>query len=149
METQGYSSEIKGSKMANMAFSSGSASNLSEADNMNSLILLNNKDSMQKDLIESCKAGDQKAQLQLYKVMHRKLCGISLKLTGDTASAEEIVQESFLVAFERIHAFTGGASFVKWVIKMVQDSSIECWRKRNVLMPEAMMDRRIKLQKSI
>ncbi|HVN56973.1 MAG TPA: sigma factor [Bacteroidales bacterium] len=107
---------------------------------MNSLILSACKDNLQKDLLESCKAGDLKAQLQIYNKLYKVLFNISLNIVEDTAIAENIMQETFWIAFERIHAFSGRASFVNWIINMVQDSSIECWRKKNVPVPGARMD---------
>jgi RNA polymerase sigma-70 factor (ECF subfamily) len=48
--------------------------------------------------------------------------------------AEEIIQESFLVAFEQIATYSGNVSFGAWLKSMVQNRSIDSWRKnRNVI----------------
>jgi len=140
MITPRNSIKIPGPRMEGTNFFSSPGSGSSKCGKMNSLILSACKDNLQKDLLESCKAGDLKAQLQIYNKLYKVLFNISLNIVEDTAIAENIMQETFWIAFERIHAFSGRASFVNWIINMVQDSSIECWRKKNVPVPGARMD---------
>jgi DNA-directed RNA polymerase specialized sigma24 family protein len=39
------------------------------------------------------------------------------------------MQESFLVAFEQIGAYSGNVSFGAWLKSIVQNQSIDSWRK--------------------
>jgi len=105
-------------------------------ENINNLVISAYKNSMIKDLIESCKNGDHRAQLQIYKLYYKVMFNISLEIVRDYSVAEDIMQESFLLAFEKIHSFTGRASFIKWLIKLVQDMSVDFWRKQNIPLPD-------------
>lgn len=115
-----------------MTWTSDYANSGFEAGIMNSPVLITSGSSIQFDLIELCKTGDPRAQLQIYKLLYKVMYNISLRIVKDPETAEDVMQESFLVAFERIRAFSGRASFITWLKKLVEDMSIETWRKNNI-----------------
>ena len=57
------------------------------------------------DLIEKCISGDQKAQFQIYKLYYKAMYNTSLRIVNNPMEAEDIMQESFLSAFEKINTF--------------------------------------------
>jgi DNA-directed RNA polymerase specialized sigma24 family protein len=59
------------------------------------------------DLINGCKSGDQKAQFSIYKLYYKAMFNTSLRIVNDTMEAEDIMQESFLSAFEKIETYSG------------------------------------------
>ena len=63
------------------------------------------------NLIEDCKRMDQKAQFQIYKLYYKAMYNTSLRIVNDPMEAEDIMQESFLVAFEQIGTYSGNVSF--------------------------------------
>lgn len=73
------------------------------------------------DLIEACRRGDQKAQLQIYKLCYKSVYGICLQIVNDPVTAEDIMQESFLTAFENISAYCGKTSFSSWLISFINN----------------------------
>ena len=79
----------------------------------------------QNNLIEACKKNDPKAQFQMYKLYYKTMYNTSLNIVHDPNEAEDIMHESFLVAFERIGSFTGAVSFEVWLRKIVQNQSVE------------------------
>jgi RNA polymerase sigma-70 factor (ECF subfamily) len=81
------------------------------------------------DLIESCRRGEQKAQFQIYKLYYKAMYNTSLRIVNNPLEAEDIMQESFLVAFEQIGTYSGDVSFGAWLKKIVQNRSIDSWRK--------------------
>ena len=86
------------------------------------------------NLIEDCKRMDQKAQFQIYKLYYKAMYNTSLKIVNNPVEAEDIMQESFLVAFEQIGTYSGNVSFGAWLKSIVQNRSIDIWRKhRNVI----------------
>jgi RNA polymerase sigma factor (sigma-70 family) len=86
------------------------------------------------DLIEDCKRMDQKAQFQIYKLYYKAMYNTSLRIVNDPVEAEDIMQESFLVAFEQISTYSGNVCFGEWLRSIVQNRSIDSWRKnRNVI----------------
>jgi RNA polymerase sigma factor (sigma-70 family) len=81
------------------------------------------------NLIEGCKRMDQKAQFQIYKMYYKAMYNTSLRIVNDPLEAEDIMQESFLVAFEQINTYSGNVSFSAWLKRIVQNRSIDIWRK--------------------
>jgi RNA polymerase sigma factor (sigma-70 family) len=81
------------------------------------------------DLIEGCKRGDQKAQFRIYKLYYKAMYNTSLLIVNDSMEAEDIMQESFLSAFEKINTYSGEVSFGAWLKKIVQNRSIDSFRK--------------------
>ena len=90
-----------------------------------------------KNLIEGCKRMDQKAQFQIYKLYYKAMHNTCLGIVNDPLEAEDIIQESFFVAFEQIGTYSGDVSFSAWLKRIVQTRSTEKWRKnRNVIFEE-------------
>jgi RNA polymerase sigma factor (sigma-70 family) len=86
---------------------------------------------LQKELIERCRQGDRKAQLELYGAFYRSMYNISLRIVRDTAEAEDIMQDSFLKAFNKLSEFRGEVSFGAWLKRIVINQSIDHIRKRS------------------
>ena len=59
------------------------------------------------------------------------LLRLSLRFTKEQASAEDIVQESFLKAFQKIHLFEGRASFKSWLYQIALNTARNRYRSRN------------------
>ena len=53
----------------------------------------------------------------------------SLRIVNDTAEAEDVMQESFLAAFQRIEGYTGEGSFGSWLKRIVVNNSLDLLRK--------------------
>ena len=54
----------------------------------------------------------------------------SLRIVKDTAQAEDIMQESFLSAFTKLHTFKGEVTFGSWLKRIVINNSIHQYRKQ-------------------
>ncbi|MDX9947074.1 MAG: sigma-70 family RNA polymerase sigma factor [Bacteroidales bacterium] len=67
------------------------------------------------DLIEACRRNDHKAQLQIYKLYYKSVYGICLRIVSDPATAEDIMHEAFLSAFENIGSYCCKTSFYSWL----------------------------------
>lgn len=77
------------------------------------------------DVVEQCKANDRKAQLQLYNQYCSGMFYVALRFVKNTNDAEDIVQESFIKAFQKIHQFKGDVSFGAWLKRIVINKSID------------------------
>ncbi|MGB4293047.1 MAG: sigma-70 family RNA polymerase sigma factor [Bacteroidales bacterium] len=84
------------------------------------------------DLIEGCKNGDQKAQFQIYKLYYKAMYNTSLRIVNDTMEAEDIMQESFLSAFEKIDTYSGTVSFGAWLKRIVINRSLDALNRRKM-----------------
>ncbi len=74
---------------------------------------------LSEELIQRCKKGDHKAQLQIYKLFYKPVFSSCLQLVKDPVVAEYIMQESFLLAFDNINSYIGDTSFSNWVKKFI------------------------------
>jgi len=79
----------------------------------------NNKPDISDELVKRCKKGDQKAQLQVYKLCYRPVFTTCMQIVNDSASAEDLMHESFILAFENINSYLGDISFSSWIKKFI------------------------------
>jgi len=54
----------------------------------------------------------------------------SLRIVKDSAEAEDVMQESFLSAFTKLHTFKGEVTFGSWLKRIVINNSIYHYRKQ-------------------
>jgi RNA polymerase sigma-70 factor (ECF subfamily) len=80
-------------------------------------------------LIDGCKKGDQKSQFQIYKLYYKAMFNTSLQIVKNRMEAEDIMQESFLAAFDAIGSYSGVVSFGSWLKKIVYNKSLDSLRK--------------------
>jgi len=81
------------------------------------------------ELINACRTGDRNAQFRIYKLYYKAMFNISLRIVNDTAEAEDIMQESFLDAFQRLNSYSGEGSFGSWLKRIVINRSLDYLRK--------------------
>ncbi len=96
--------------------------NMLEVMESKSTNLHNNVSDCPGDLIQGCRRGDQKAQLQVYKLFYKPVFRNCLQIVSDTVVAEALMHESFLIAFENINSYTGDISFSSWIDKFIKDA---------------------------
>ncbi len=84
------------------------------------------------DIIDRCKSGEQKAHFQLYKLYYKAMYNTCLRIVNDNLEAEDIMQESFLKAFEKIRTYKGEVSFGAWLKRIVINHSLDELRKRKL-----------------
>jgi RNA polymerase sigma factor (sigma-70 family) len=91
---------------------------------------------LHQDLIEGCKNGDQKAQFRIYRLYYKAMYNTSLRIVANVMEAEDIMQESFLSAFEKIDTYSGTVSFGAWLKKIVINRSLDYLEKSRRLIFE-------------
>jgi len=91
---------------------------------------------LHQDLIEKCKVQDQSAQFKIYQLYYRSMYNTSLRIVGNPAEAEDIMQEAFLAAFAKIDTYKGKVSFGAWIRRIVINKSIDSHRARKVKFEE-------------
>ena len=80
-------------------------------------------------LLEACKNGVEKAQLQLYQLYYKAMFNTALRIVKEQALAEDVMQEAFLAAFKNLDQYQGQVSFGAWLKKIVINKSIAQYRK--------------------
>lgn len=77
------------------------------------------------DIVEQCKANSRKAQLTLYKQYCDGMFCVAMRFLKNADDAEDVVQESFIKAFQKIHQFKGDVTFGAWLKQIVIHKSID------------------------
>ncbi len=80
-------------------------------------------------LLQECKKNNSHAQEQLYKLLAPKLFAVSLKYSRNYEEAQDNLQESFLILFEKINQFQGNGSFEGWAKRLVINYVLQQYRK--------------------
>jgi RNA polymerase sigma factor (sigma-70 family) len=60
----------------------------------------------------------------------------ALRILADTAEAEDVMQEAFLTAFDKLDTFSGEVSFGGWVKRIVVNRALDALRKRKIHLEE-------------
>ncbi|MEF8812066.1 MAG: sigma-70 family RNA polymerase sigma factor [Bacteroidales bacterium] len=84
------------------------------------------------DVIDRCRKGEQKAQFQIYKLYYKAMFNTSFRIVNDRMEAEDIMQEAFLKAFDKIHTYSGKVSFGAWLKRIVINHSLDELKKKKI-----------------
>lgn len=82
------------------------------------------------ELLEALSAGDPAAYRQLVALNSANVYSVALKLLGDEQEAEDVLQETFLNAFEAIDRFEGRSKLSTWLYRIAYNASLMRLRKR-------------------
>lgn len=89
---------------------------------------------MLEKLIHDCKNNKPEAQAALYKLLAPKLFSVCLKYSRNYEEAQDNLQESFLVLFEKIKQFTAKGSFEGWAKRIVINYVLQQYRKKGTFL---------------
>ena len=81
-------------------------------------------------LVERAKAGDEAAFEQLIRQYDRQIFRIARHITQNKEDAEDIVQDTFLKAYQKLHQFQGNSKFYTWLVRIAVNESLMRLRKR-------------------
>ncbi len=79
----------------------------------------------QSDIVTKCMANNRKAQLQLYKQYCNGMYGVAMRFLKNEDDAEDVVQEAFINAFQKMEQFKGDVTFGAWLKKIVINKSLD------------------------
>ncbi|PWL38305.1 RNA polymerase subunit sigma-70 [Flagellimonas aquimarina] len=83
------------------------------------------------ELVEQCKTNDRKAQLKLYKQYCDGMFCVAMRFLKNPDDAEDVLQESFIKAFQRIDQFKGEVTFGAWLKRIVVNRSIDFLKSKH------------------
>ena len=88
------------------------------------------------DLVVECKRGSKKACFELYRLYSKAMLNIAFRIVGSVDEAEDVLQEAFLDAFNRIRDFRQETTFGLWLKQIVVHRAINLLRKRRLELVE-------------
>jgi RNA polymerase sigma-70 factor (ECF subfamily) len=84
------------------------------------------------DIIQRAAEGDPAAFECLYRSHSKRVYAICLRMLGNTADAEDLTQEAFLLLFRKIKTFRGESAFSTWLHRLVINTVLMHLRKRSL-----------------
>ena len=81
-------------------------------------------------LVERAKAGDQAAFEVLIKQYERQIFRTAQHITQNREDAEDITQDVFFKAYQKLDQFQGNSKFSTWLVRIAVNESLMRLRKR-------------------
>jgi RNA polymerase sigma-70 factor (ECF subfamily) len=82
------------------------------------------------ELVANAARGDGEAFSALVQRHQDRIYGLALHLLRDPGEAEEVVQETFLAALEKLASFRGDAAFTTWLHRVAANAALMRLRRR-------------------
>ncbi|WP_375578156.1 RNA polymerase sigma factor [Marivirga tractuosa] len=101
------------------------------------------------DLIISCKNGNHKAFRDLYMLYAKSMFNIAFRILKNKDEAEDIIQEAFIKAYNKMDQFDFQATFGAWMKKIVVNQALDYLRKESKWQMDDIEDENIKDEKDI
>jgi RNA polymerase sigma-70 factor (ECF subfamily) len=84
------------------------------------------------EAIERAKLGDAEAFQMLYDKHKRRVYSLCLRMTANTAEAEDLAQEAFLQLYRKIATFRGESAFSTWLHRLSVNVVLMHLRKKSL-----------------
>jgi len=81
-------------------------------------------------LVERVRAGDISAYDTLVRKYDRQVFRIAQHITQNREDAEDVVQDAFLKAYQKLDQFQGNSKFYTWLVRIAVNESLMRLRKR-------------------
>ncbi len=83
-------------------------------------------------LLQGCRRGNQKSQLQIYKLYSEAMYFVAYRYIKDEEEAKDIMQEGFLKAFQNIHKNVEAKAFGSWLKKIIINQCLDRLKKKKI-----------------
>jgi RNA polymerase sigma-70 factor, ECF subfamily len=85
-------------------------------------------------LIAECLGGRREAFSELVTRYQARLYNAALRLVDNSEDAADVVQDSFLNAFQSLHTFKGDAELFTWLYRIAFNTAVSLRRKRRAVL---------------
>jgi len=69
-------------------------------------------------LVRRAQGGDRRAFEELYRLHVNRIYGLCLRMCGQRTLAEDLAQEAFIRAWEKLGSFRGDSAFFSWLYRL-------------------------------
>lgn len=90
----------------------------------------------EKEIISAAKSGDKQALSTLVTRYSERIYNLAMRILRNREDAEDILQETFLTALEKLDTFDGRSSFFTWIYRIGTNASLMKLRKKKVQFAE-------------
>ncbi|TXB63283.1 RNA polymerase sigma factor [Phaeodactylibacter luteus] len=92
--------------------------------------------STHQDIVEKCKRGNRRAQFELYKLYSNAMYNVCLRMLRHEQDAEDLLQNSFVDVFTKLHTFRYQASIGAWIKRIVVNNCINHLKRNRLRLEE-------------
>jgi len=83
-------------------------------------------------LVERCLKGDSRAQYELYEKYAKAMFNTCLRIVGQADEAEDVLQETFVKAFNNLHTYNASATFGAWLKRIAVNTAINHIKRQKI-----------------
>src|ERR687894_160676 len=91
-------------------------------------------------LTQASAAGDMAAFEELYSRHSRRVYSLCLRMTANTAEAEDLAQEVFIQLYRKAGSFRGESAFTTWLHRLTVNQVLMHFRRRGVRVEQVTED---------
>ncbi|MRT94074.1 RNA polymerase sigma factor [Ancylomarina sp. 16SWW S1-10-2] len=91
-----------------------------------------NYQNIHQDLIDACRHGNAKSQFEIYRLYYKAMYNSCFRIINNTQEAEDVMQEAFLSAFDKINSYKGEVSFGAWLKRIVVNKALDFLKKNKI-----------------
>src|SRR6185369_12026886 len=73
--------------------------------------------------------GDMGAFEEIYRLHHRRVYSLCLRMVRNASEAEDLTQEVFILLFRKLHTFRGESSFTTWLHRLTVNQVLMHFRR--------------------
>jgi RNA polymerase sigma-70 factor (ECF subfamily) len=84
------------------------------------------------DLVRRAQEGDPDAFSSLFNAHKTKIYSLCLRMTSNTAEAEDLTQDAFLQAFRKLATFRGDSALSTWLYRVAVNTVLMHMRKKGL-----------------
>lgn len=92
------------------------------------------------ELTRAAFEGDMAAFEELYARHSRRVYSLCLRMTANTAEAEDLAQEVFIQLYRKVGSFRGESAFTTWLHRLTVNQVLMHFRRRGVRMEQTTED---------
>ncbi|KAA3634789.1 MAG: hypothetical protein DWP97_06330 [Calditrichaeota bacterium] len=95
------------------------------------------------DLIKEAQAGDRRAYSELVKIHMNKIQALTYKMTGDSDTATDLTQETFVAAWTNLKTFKFEAKFESWLYRIAYNKTLNSLKREKNMVSDYDFDQHI------
>lgn len=84
----------------------------------------------EEDLVVQAQQGNRAAFSELVQQNQRGVVNLVYRLSGDPVFAEDIAQDAFIRAWEKLHTYRPAAPFRNWVYRIATNAALDALRRK-------------------
>ena len=84
------------------------------------------------EIVRRALAGDESAFADLFQTHKAKIYSLCLRMTSNTAEAEDLTQDAFLQVFRKLGTFRGDSALSTWLYRVAVNTVLMHFRKKGL-----------------